>query len=98
MITRVAKCHRKTQKHLEVKFTEDDPLTRVEIGPVWIATYGMDEYPLRYVSETTWMNSTYKKGMNFPFSRSWMTTSFRMKAQSKFRMKLSQIHEVHGSM
>ena len=40
-----------TWKFPEAKFTDDDPLARVEIGPVWIATYGMDEYPLRYVSE-----------------------------------------------
>ena len=67
MITRVAKCHRKTQKYLEGKFTEDDPLARGEIGLVWIATYGMDEYPLRYVSETTWMNFHLQERDELPF-------------------------------
>ena len=38
-ISKVAKCQRKAQKHLERKSTDDEPLARIEIGPIWIATY-----------------------------------------------------------
>ena len=31
-ISKVTNCHEKALKHLERKFTDDDPLARVEIG------------------------------------------------------------------
>ena len=73
------------------------PLAQVEIGPIWIATYRMDEYPLRYVSETKWMDFHIRKGCMSTFSHSWMTTSFGWKLRASFEWSLAEIHEVHGS-
>ena len=78
--SQVAESHDNTRKCPEGKSTDDDPWHRSKSGPIWIATYRMDENPLRYVSETKWMNFHLKKGMNIPFSRSWMTRKLRMKA------------------
>ena len=67
------------------------PLAQVEIGPIWIATYRMDEYPLRYVSETKWMDFHIRKGCMSTFSHSWMTTSFGWKLRASFEWSLAKI-------